>query len=64
MKALFICHSITEFSNEKEIQFNVFDHTGTVHQGTIKLETDKSVNEFKVDEQYEVIFKFKNHDRR
>lgn len=63
MKKDFICHSIKEYSNEKKIQLDLFDHTGAIGFGTIKLQSDKTVNEFKVGEHYEVSIKHINHDR-
>lgn len=59
MKLLFICHSITEYEHQKDIQLNVFDHTGAISEGVITLHCAKSVNEFKVGECYEISSKFK-----
>jgi hypothetical protein len=64
MKNEFMCYSITEKLTEKEIILDVYDHTGTLRTGSISLVVDKSVNEFKVGEHYEVNIKFKNYDRR
>ena len=64
MKQLFICHSIKKTKHTQNVVLNVFDHTKDPVQGKIKLELDSKDTTFKIDEYYEVLFNWKNHDRR